>query len=571
MLPIAKVGYLCNLSPKDEGFIEDESVYIVSQPSAFFFSSNSPCHLVPGRLLLVLITLLSAVDPAFARSLPVRLEVEQSGIHEISYGALGLSDPLPSSRLQLSRQGQTVAIQLDDGGDGVFEAGDSIRFYGRAVSRSDRLYKYTGTAVYRLEQLPAGQQGLRMSSWQDAACPCQSPASFRDTLHTEENRIYWQQLPSGSMVDHWFWSGELRVRHQKTFAVTLPNRVGGPADIRVHLHGSTSDVHLTRMLFNGNPVGDFSWPATGVDGAVPYTITAQLPTGLFMSRQNTVAIVARDSGAAQDGIYVDWIEIDYDRAYSATDGELKFSVSGTGPKQVSLQGFSSPSTVRIFDLSDPDQPRAVKMGDTEFQTDPGSAPGPYIAVDAGAIRHPLVGDFSTDTLRSVTNGADYIIITDPSLVSSAEPLRLHRAAQGLRSRIVTMQSIYDEFADGFVDPDAIKTFLTYAYEHWQSPQPQYVLLLGDANFDYRDYFGNDDANLVPVHLIETPGFGEVPSDNWFVTIGDNDPYPDMWIGRIPARTPAEVTMVVDKILQYEAGMSGDWPARVIAASGDNKP
>lgn len=535
------------------------------QPTASLFPPFRACLWGAGCLLAVFF----GSGSAHARALPVRLEVPQSGVYEVDYSALGLSAPVPSQGLQLSRQGQPVALRLEDGDDGYFGPGDTIRFYGRAVPRSDRRFKYTGTAVYRLEQLPVGQQGLRMAAEQEAVCPCRQPASFRDTLHAEEDRIYWQQLPNGEGVDHWFWSGELRVGQQKTFAVTPPGRIAGTAEIRIHLHGATQDPHLTRISVNGNLIDDFPWPSG--NGAVPYTISAPLPASLLSTGENTVSVESRNAGGAQDAVYVDWIELDYDRAYTAVDGALTFSLDGTDTQEVAVQGFADPAEVDGYDLSDPDRPVLFAFGDATFLIDPTQTPGPFIAVAPGAVLHPVVEAFSADTLRSTANGADYLIITDPALASAAEPLRAHREAQGLRSRIVTVRAIYDEFADGFADPDAIKTFLTYAYDHWQSPRPRYVLLLGDANFDYRDYFGNGEPNFVPVHLIETPGFGEVPSDNWFVTVAGNDLYPDMWVGRIPASTSAEVAMVADKIIQYEAGMAGEWPHRILAASGDNKP
>jgi len=549
-------------------------LHIVSQPFVFYTRSCQVRRLWTGRLLVVflaLFILLLPVGPVSARDLPIRLEVVKTAIHEVSYAELGLSAPVPSAGLQLSRQGSAIAMWLADGSDGLFGPGDSMRFHGRAVSRSDRLYKFTGTAVYRLEQLPVGQQGLRMSDWQLSACPCQSLTSYRETLHAEDNRIYWQQLPNGVGVDHWFWGGELRVDRQQTYHISLPGLVGGQPQIRVHLHGSTSGTHLTRLLINGNLVTEVSWPPAGVDGATPYTLTAQVPAALMGAGANAVTIVGRDAGSPQDGIYVDWIEVDYDQGFVADAGELAFSLTGVGPQQLALQGFKDPSEVEVYALSDPDRPRRLGPGGTSLQINPARVSGPFIAVAPAGVSRPVVASFSVDALRSVTNRADYIVVTDERLVAAVEPLRLHRESQGLRSRVVTMSAIYDAFADGFADPDAIKAFLSYTYQHWQPPRPQYVLLLGDANFDYRDYFGNNQPNLVPAHLIETPGFGEVPSDNWFVTVSGNDPYPDMWIGRIPASTEGEVSMVVNKILKYEAGMSGDWPSRVIAASGDNKP
>jgi hypothetical protein len=46
--------------------------------------------------------------------------------------------------------------------------------------------------------------------------------------------------------------------------------------------------------------------------------------------------------------------------------------------------------------------------------------------------------------------------------------------------------------------------------------------------------------------------------------GDADFLPDLALGRIPARTPAEVSAVVDKILAYEkAAPAGDWQRRAV--------
>ena len=47
-----------------------------------------------------------------------------------------------------------------------------------------------------------------------------------------------------------------------------------------------------------------------------------------------------------------------------------------------------------------------------------------------------------------------------------------RQSQGLRVKVVDVQDIYDEFSYGMVTPQAIKDFLTYAYENWAAPAPQ---------------------------------------------------------------------------------------------------
>ena len=66
----------------------------------------------------------------------------------------------------------------------------------------------------------------------------------------------------------------------------------------------------------------------------------------------------------------------------------------------------------------------------------------------------------------------------------------YRASRGLGVEVVKIQDIYDEFSYGLKDARAIKDFLGYAYNNWNSNgHPTYVLLVGDASLDYRDDCG----------------------------------------------------------------------------------
>jgi hypothetical protein len=69
---------------------------------------------------------------------------------------------------------------------------------------------------------------------------------------------------------------------------------------------------------------------------------------------------------------------------------------------------------------------------------------------------------------------------------------------------------------------------------------------------------------VPTFLVPTPHLGEAASDDWFVASSEDNLYPAMAIGRIPAETPAQVTAVVGKIIAYEsASGADDWQKRAM--------
>ena len=114
--------------------------------------------------------------------------------------------------------------------------------------------------------------------------------------------------------------------------------------------------------------------------------------------------------------------------------------------------------------------------------------------------------------------------------------------------LIDVEDLYDEFSFGNKSPKAIKDFLASAKANWKKP-PRFVLLVGDASFDPRNYLGMGDFDFVPTKLVDT-AYLETASDDWFVDL-NNDGLPEMAIGRLPVQTAEEAAIVVSKIMGYE--------------------
>ena len=163
------------------------------------------------------------------------------------------------------------------------------------------------------------------------------------------------------------------------------------------------------------------------------------------------------------------------------------------------------------------------------------------------------------SLSAASNAADWILITHRSLGwdgAGAEQgwvtaLAALRQGQGLRTKVVDIEDVFDEFGYGLVTPQAVKDFLTHAYESWQSPAPQYVLLVGDTSYDYKDNWGAGTVNLVPGYLIHTTHLGETITDEWYGQVSGEDAVADLFIGRLPAATLAQAQAMAAKIVAYE--------------------
>ena len=151
-------------------------------------------------------------------------------------------------------------------------------------------------------------------------------------------------------------------------------------------------------------------------------------------------------------------------------------------------------------------------------------------------------------------------------MGSLSQLKAFRESQGLSVALIDIEDIYDEFSYGAKTPQAIKDFLTRASTSWQTP-PRFVLLVGDASFDPRNYLNLGNQDFLPTKLLDT-AYMETASDDWFADF-NGDGLPDMAIGRLPVQTSEEATTVVSKIIAYDQAAAGDWAAEALMVADLN--
>jgi hypothetical protein len=73
----------------------------------------------------------------------------------------------------------------------------------------------------------------------------------------------------------------------------------------------------------------------------------------------------------------------------------------------------------------------------------------------------------------------------------------------LLSPVVNVEDVFDEFSYGTHTPQAIRDFMALAKNSW-AQGPGYLLLVGDASYDPRNYLGVGNFDFVPPNK-STPG------------------------------------------------------------------
>ena len=521
-----------------------------------------------------------------------KITTSEQGIHKLTQPEL-IAAGVPSGLLiggeiRMYCRDQEIAIAVSTAG--LFGAGDFIVFYAK---------KFVGW--YSLENvywLGLGSAGLRMA---DVARPTIPDATeitshFRIVEYAPNTFHADNTAPNYEGWDHWraahlltnpnpiFWASD-------TFTVDFVV-AGSNAKLCATLHGRAEATsfpgqgHNTEVDINGNNVtaGAFQWSGTGANLGSPYSNSVDFssslltsPTTTFYARQ---VLLPGNSGA--DQVYLEALHLIYPRELRAVNNGLEFTGS-SGTNNYEVDGFSGAPGLWVFDVTDALTVQRL----TSFST---QSTGNGFSVrfghdSAGARRYVAVRQsamLSVDSvvktpvrdLGNLANQASYIVICPESFQTEAFRLITNRYLRGESVVVAEPEDIYNNFSYGVKDARALRQFLGYAFHHWSNPVPQRVLIIGDASYDPNGYVDSTDMDVVTALMGGSP-FNFTALDaraamvNGTTTSGFADNLADMAVGRIPARTPAELRDIVDKILDYEnLPASSDFRTRSLLVAGN---
>jgi len=281
------------------------------------------------------------------------------------------------------------------------------------------------------------------------------------------------------------------------------------------------------------------------------------------------------------------VGLTYARVYQAANGFLR--CTGGSSNIVAISGFSTNDVV-VWDITTVNQPTIVSPVTIGWNggTAAGTAVFPCGGTDrvycafseTTGVNLPSVRGVRDIDWTSATNAADYVILIPPEgwvagFRAAMQPLADFRAQQGLHAMIVDVESLYNCFSYGLVDPQAIQAFCGSGYSNW-SVRLRYVLLAGAGAMDYTHarFSVNDyTACLIPTVLAGQafPDTGDVmiaALDSSFGTVTGGEA-PRIAIGRIPTTATQDLATVVQKTIAYEGSLS--WKQQVaVAADGNNE-
>ncbi len=332
------------------------------------------------------------------------------------------------------------------------------------------------------------------------------------------------------------------------FDFPVDSLVGDAARLRIRLAGVTDfpDIdpdHHVEVWLNGSLLDDV-W----FEGRVVRELDYALSAGLLVGGVNRLTLrLPGDSGAPASVISLVDFDVEYPRYLTMSGPEMSFSAEG---RTLRVDGLTHRDAVvyRVVNgRADPVDGVSISGRGPYVLTIPG-IPGTarYVVAQVDGIQRP---ELQAGRQRvDITSGrADYLMIAHPDFIDGLAPLVAFHEGQGRRVRVVDVLDIYAQFSHGQVDAAAIADYIRATA---RQARYQHVLLVGGDTYDYRNSAGSGSISFIPSLYVDTSDLVQfAPSDALLVDI-DGDQVPDLPIGRLPVRTPAELDAVITKTLQY---------------------
>lgn len=521
----------------------------------------------------------------------VKFEAPQEGIYKITYSMLssfgidaGTVDPRtikiynnggkplpentnaprPSDLLE-----NAIIVQGEE--DGKFDQQDYILFYGRGNNFWDydtttHSFKrefniYTDHNYYWITsggtdgKRTANEANLNQSGGYD------QPSSFAFTSRDDD------KINLGNSGRLFLGDDFSNIVTDRTYTTKLDGRINGTR-IQYNFGFVTASPNSTviQVQENSTPVWTQNMsPGLGtyVDGH-KYNATVYYNNPLPDDRSLLKFIFTPNSGSAVG--YLDYYEIIFQKELKAfNDFLLFYSKDTTSIINYDLTNFSS-SNIKVYDVTDFAGMKQVtglniSGGECKFQLNQTQGHvSTFIALANDNYKTPVnPTPAQNSNLHGISDGAKFIIITPKDFTDAANRLKNFRENESknkLTTIVVDKDQIYNEFSGGLQDITAIRDFIKYAFDNWQTA-PEYVLFFGAGNYDYKDILAYHTNFLPPYETQESlQELYTWTTDDFFVNL-DPDQKTDLATGRITAKNLDQANQAVDKIIYYEQNSDKD--------------
>ncbi|MBL0128094.1 MAG: type IX secretion system sortase PorU [Flavobacteriales bacterium] len=484
------------------------------------------------------------------------------------------------------------AIEVVDGGDGNFSAGDYILFYATGAQRwdlNDTMFKhtknvYSDSASYFIG-LDVEDPVRIMPAALSQDSPTRTVTTFRDRQVIDRDLV--NLIKSGRT-----WFGEVfDITTTYTYNFDTPNLVS-TVPLVLEFDGAArtlnSGVVVNYSSFAVNSGSNFSttFQVQGVSNSFTGPLGRMFHQNMsWMAGGSNVPVTVtfnKFDPLTSVG-WMNYLRLNCTRELRMVGDQMMFrDLSSVGPGEISEFVLDQASSAqRIWEITDPTNVQRIDYqvaGSQKLFRLGTDTLRQFIAFrDANYLTPVRVGRVASQDLHATILPTDLVIVCPPEFWPYAQRLADRRASEGLTVRMVSPQQVYNEFSSGSRDATAIKRYMRMLYDRAGNDpdlMPRYLLLFGDGSYNNISQSFNNQG-WIPSYQTEDSmdPSRSYTSDDYFGLLDEQEgdstaDLVDIGIGRIVAHTAEQAREVVDKILAYDRLQLLDASGTSCSATGD---
>lgn len=355
--------------------------------------------------------------------------------------------------------------------------------------------------------------------------------------------------------------------------VDVAARSGTNSSFDINIDGNTFKLNIGSTNIN-DYIADYCIPANDIFSFFPTSANQDCTMKYNKVSSNSIG-------------WLNYIDMNARAKLVFFGNQLSFRDTGAINSGISeFQLTSIYTDMIVWNVTDPintEQPELTVTGsNSTFKTE-GSKLQEFIAFRQGTGLTPkFVEKIVNQDLHSVQN-VDMVIITHPLFKAASDKLAdFHRNNDTLQVYVTTPGQIYNEFSSGAQDITAIRDFMKMLYDRGVKggKKPKYLLLFGDASYDYKDIL-KDNTNFVPTYESYTsysPTYSYANDDYYGFMDNNEGNYDndgsrydnvDIAVGRIPVQSASQALEMVEKIINYKSTNSfAEWRNNILLIADD---
>jgi len=481
-----------------------------------------------------------------------------------------------------------IPVLVNDGGDGKIDENDNIRFYVEGTDRwsmstendkyihDKNVYDVNNYIFLKID----GNGGKRVeaSNSINSAEYISDAFDYLQIYEDDRTNLLGANISTEGTGKDWYgdyFGVETSKSYKNLFDISDVSSSGtGRVKLRLAARGASS---TTTKLKIGSQ--QFSQTASGTnlsDIEADYAKEVIIDEELTLNTNSDIDLEFVKS-SPQDEAWLDYVLLEYRKNITSNYAQLRLSDKSS--LNYSTAGFEVPASgFQYWDVTDIGNTKLINPSNGNIRYDVNNELKTFYMVKDGEYLTPESNGalIENQNIHGIEK-ADLIILYHEEFKDAADRLAQHRRTHdGYTVETVDIKTVYNEFSGGRLDPTAIRDFARMIVNRDQNFR--YLLLLGDASYDYRNITPNiSDHNFIPPYetdesLDPINGF---PSDDYYVLLSDGEGSNlkgaiDVAVGRIPVTTAEMANGVIDKIIDYDTNKAafGDWRLKIAFAADD---